>query len=81
MTTLNKKIPKRFENAKWDDVAKELKIVDLGEAAAVLAHNYELDRMYEAKRKTHKIFVFHDKDGNASGVIGKYQRRQLMRLS
>ena len=25
MTTLNKKIPKRFENAKWDDVAPEIK--------------------------------------------------------
>lgn len=59
-----------------------IKIVDLGEAAALLTLGFELARLEQGNTGKHKIFVFTEMHPNTSTVtvsetIDRYQRRKL----
>lgn len=60
----------------------ETRVVDLGEATALMTSKFELLRLEQAKRGPHKIFVFSTEPSDGSGktikdVVELYRRHRL----
>lgn len=55
----------------------ETKILDMGEAAALMVHGYRMLRMDTARSRRFKIFIFDDPEQNAAYTIRSYNEDEL----
>lgn len=55
----------------------ELRISDLGEAAALLTFDFELITLEQSPRGIYKLFVFQDKDDGAKNILSQYRNHKL----
>ena len=55
----------------------EIKVLDLGEAAALLSTNYELIRLDKASYDWQRAFIFDDPDRTAFATLSEYRAGKL----